>query len=75
MTMGQPITCDQALIEILNLCEQTLTALRRYEEEFNSPSKADKFSLPRRQKRAISAPRFVLIQGGLSTDTKQSGAV
>jgi len=68
--MGQSITCAEALIEILNLCEQTLTALGRHEEGLISTPPADKYRHPGRYKSANVVRRFVFIQGGLTNESR-----
>jgi hypothetical protein len=63
-------TSADVLIEILNLCEQTLTALSPHGEGTESAPSMDNFSKSRRGKSAISARPFALIQGGLSSRSR-----
>ncbi len=72
MALSNP--CADALVEILNLCEQTLTALREHEERHITAPLADKYRHSRLQKRANIVRQFVLIQGGLSSEVRQSSA-
>jgi hypothetical protein len=66
--MGSAGTSADALIEILDLCEQTLTVLCPH-DDVPSPSRAsDKTSQSRQPMRANVARRLVLIQGGLPSD-------
>jgi hypothetical protein len=71
LAMAPSSTCAEALVEILNLCEQTLTALRKHEETHVATGPADKYRQSRLQKRANFA-RLVLIEGGLSNEIHSS---
>ncbi len=68
--MGPSITCAEALVEILNLCEQTLTALGRHEEGSLSATPADKYCRTRHHKNTNIVRQFVLIQGGLASESR-----
>jgi hypothetical protein len=63
--MGPSITCAEALVEILNLCEQTLTALRRRPVQLGLNPSADKYRRIRRHRDANIGHRLVLLHGGL----------
>ncbi len=62
--MVPSIPCAEALVEILSLCEQTLTALhpRRARRESNLP--ADKYCRTRRHSGANFGRKLILLQGG-----------
>jgi hypothetical protein len=64
--MSRGSTGTDALVEILDLCEQTLTAVEVYDGESPSYRFSDKTSQSRQQTRANGARRFLLIQGGLA---------
>ena len=70
--MARSSTGTDALIEILNLCEQTLTALEP--DPFVKPDtlQADKASDSRQLPCAKVGRQFVLIRGGLAKDSGQS---
>jgi hypothetical protein len=70
--MGQSGTCAEALVDILSLCEQTLTALREPDDKRPTAALADKYRQLRPQKRANFVRQFVLIQGGLSREMQDS---
>jgi hypothetical protein len=72
--MGRSNFSPDALIEIITLCEQTLVALNAREENSAHGQQLDKPGHSWRQKRANSR-RFVLIQGGLSTEAPLSSSV
>lgn len=62
-----------ALLEILVLCEQTLTALRPIGDGAETSPSMDNFSQSRRGKNASTTRPFVLIQGGLSSRSRAAG--
>lgn len=70
--MGRANTSADALIEILSLCEQTLTALKLPDDGPDYPPVMDKFSHTRQWKRANIASKFVLIRGGLYSRTRDA---
>ena len=72
MALSSP--CAEALVEILSLCEQTLTALREHEERHMTTPLADKYRHSGLQQRANIVRQFVLLQGGLSRELRQSSA-
>jgi hypothetical protein len=63
--MGSSISCAEALVEILNLCEQTLTALRTRRAQLGSAGSTDKYRRIRRQRDTNVDHRLILLQGGL----------
>jgi hypothetical protein len=65
--MGKFGNSAEALVEILTLCEQTLTALRSDYDEVLHPKQSDQ---NRRQERRRST-NMVLIRGGLSRTEPQ----
>jgi hypothetical protein len=64
--MGRSNTSTDALVELLSLCEQTLTALQPDSDRDTSVAQSDKANHSRYGKRASIGPRLVLISGGLS---------
>jgi hypothetical protein len=64
--MGQASTGAEALIDILNLCDQALSALS---PEPAMPSPGANSDPARRHGRRLSATRLTLIKGGLRTDS------
>lgn len=73
-SMGRASTSADALIEILDLCEQTLTAVCQFDEASPQHWPSDKSSQSRQQMRANVARRLVLIQGGLPGDVQRPNA-
>jgi hypothetical protein len=72
--MGRVSTGADALIEILELCEQTLTAICLPEDVSVRHQAADKPSQSRQHMRANVARRFILIQGGLPGNLQHPNA-
>jgi hypothetical protein len=70
--MGPSITCAEALVEILSLCEQTLTALRRRPVQLGLNPSADKYRRIRRHGDANIGRQMVLLQGGLGKQAPAS---
>jgi hypothetical protein len=79
--MGKLGSSAEALIEILNLCEQTLTALKADYDEALRPLQTDQNCLqsdqnrrqePRRSTKLVR--RLFLIRGGLSRTDQQLSA-
>ena len=70
LRMGPSITGAETLVEILNLCEQTLTALRRRPVQLGLNSSADKYRRIRRPRDANIGSRLVLLQGGLGKQAR-----
>ena len=64
-SMGRMNTSADALIEILDLCEQTLTAVCQRDEASAQLWPSDKSSQSRQQMCGNVTRRLVLIQGGL----------
>jgi hypothetical protein len=64
-------TSAEALIEIINLCEQTLTALHRDCGELAMETNSGQDRQPERLRRSKSARHLLLIKGGLSTNRQQ----
>ncbi len=70
--MSRGSTGTDALVEILDLCEQTLTAVEVYDDKSPSYRFSDKTSQSRQQTRANVVRRLILIQGGLSVSLRRS---
>jgi len=70
--MGKAGTSAEALIEILNLCEQTLTALNADYADSARSHKLDQDRLHERRRRSKFVRRLFLIRGGLSGVGHQS---
>jgi hypothetical protein len=71
-SMGQTNPSTDALVEILTLCEQTLTALNSDPGGQMATRQTDKAGRLRNGTRTNIAPRLVLIQGGLSITTSST---
>lgn len=72
--MARVNTGADALIEILDLCEQALTTLCPGEDHPSNRPASDKTSQARQQMHTNVARRLVLIQGGLPSDFQHPGA-
>ena len=72
--MGRVSTSADALIEILDLCEQTLTIFCPHDDVLSNSRESDKTSQSRQPMRANVARRLVLIQGGLPGDLQHPNA-
>jgi hypothetical protein len=70
--MRQASSSVEALIEILDLCEQALTAIRNTGERLIPEQPADKYRQSWQNTRVKFDRNFVLIRGGLSTRTDRS---
>jgi len=70
--MGQASSSVEALIEILDLCEQALTAIRTCGERLIAEPMADKYRQSWRTRRAKLDRNFVLIRGGLDSQASLS---
>ena len=66
--MARSSTSADALIEILNLCEQTLTALEPDARANPNTPQADKAG----DSKQLHGRQFVLIRGGLAKESGQS---
>jgi hypothetical protein len=64
--MGLSTTSTSALIEILNLCAETLISLHSDQGMAAATAEAEKIVSTPSSKRTIGGPRLVLIPGGLS---------
>lgn len=64
-------TEGDALLEILELCEQTLAAIRPREEGLAQRPASDKSSQSSRRMRANVARHLILIQGGSTANLQQ----
>jgi hypothetical protein len=65
--MARTNTGTDALVEILNFCEQALTALDAHAPEAVALPQSTGSGLPRRRKRLVPVRRLKLIRGGLSS--------
>lgn len=72
--MGKSGTSAEALIEILNLCEQTLTALNTDYADVARSHKSDQDRRYERRRRSKFVRRLFLIRGGLSAIDHQPSA-
>jgi len=70
--MRQASSSVEALIEILDLCEQALTSIRNAGERLIPEPLADKYRQSLHKTRVKFDRNFVLIRGGLSTRTNPS---
>lgn len=70
--MGQASSSFQALIEILDLCEQALTAIRSCGERLIPEPMTDKYRQSWRNTRVKLDRNFVLIHGGLGSKPNPS---
>jgi hypothetical protein len=70
--MGQASSSVEALIEILDLCEQALTAIRSCGERLIPEPMVDKYRQSWRITRVKLDRNFVLIRGGLDNQTSPS---
>jgi hypothetical protein len=73
-SMGRVSTSADALIEILDLCEQTLTAVCQRDEASAQLWPSDKSSQSRQQMCGNVTRRLVLIQGGLPGNVQHPNA-
>jgi hypothetical protein len=69
--MGKAGTSAEALIEILNLCEQTLTALKADYDHALVSDQSDQNCRHERRRSTKYVPRLSLIRGGLSRTDRQ----
>jgi len=69
--MGKTGTSAEALIEILNLCEQTLTALNADYTDGGRGDNSDQDRRYERRRRSKFVRRLFLIKGGLCADSQQ----
>lgn len=72
--MGRISTSADPLIEILDLCEQALTAVSLSDDGFLQRRQSDNATQLRPQKRAIVAPHLILVQGGLAGNIRHPNA-
>jgi hypothetical protein len=72
--MGRGNTGADALIEILELCEQALTAVCLSEDATTQQQPVDKSSQSRPQKRTNLARRLILVQGGRAANIRHPNA-
>ena len=72
--MGKTGTSAEALIEILNLCEQTLTALNADSADGGRGDNSDQDRRYERRRRSKFVRRLFLIKGGLFGIDHQSSA-
>jgi hypothetical protein len=63
--MGTFRTSAEALVEIISLCEQTLTALHRDHFEGPAAGESDQDRRPTRRRRSKFVRHLFLIRGGL----------
>ena len=70
--MGQASSSVEALIELLDLCEQALTAVRSCGERLIPEPMADKYRHSRHNTRVKLDRNFVLIRGGLASRNNPS---
>jgi hypothetical protein len=63
----------ESLVEVLNLCEQTLAALDLRAEPAEPQPSSDKLRLPAQRRHAKFAQRFKLILGGLHSRRQAIG--
>jgi hypothetical protein len=66
--MRQASSSVEALIEVLDLCEQALTSIRNAGERLIPEPLADKYRQSRQNTRVKFERNFVLIPGGLTTN-------
>jgi hypothetical protein len=72
--MGLSTTSTSALIEILNLCAETLISLHSDQGIVAVPAEPKKIDSTSSSKRTIGGPRLVLISGGLSKTTHSAAS-
>jgi len=70
--MRQASSSVEALIEILDLCEQALTAVRNCGERLIPEPLADKYRQSLQNTRVKLDRNFVLIRGGLASESNPS---
>jgi hypothetical protein len=70
--MGQASSSVEALIELLDSCEQALTAIRSCGERLIPEPMADKYRQSWPNRRAKLDRNFVLVRGGLDSQTSPS---
>ena len=70
--MGQASSSVEALIELLDLCEQALTAIRSSGERLIPEPMADKYRQSWHNKRVKLDRNFILIRGGLASQSNPS---
>jgi len=63
--MAPSIPCAETLVEILNLCEQTLKALRTRRAQLGLSGSTDKYRRVRCQRDTNIGRQLILLQGGL----------
>jgi predicted component of type VI protein secretion system len=70
--MRQASSSVEALIEILDLCEQALTAVHNCDERLIPEPLADKYRQSLQNTRVKLDRNFVLIRGGLASESNPS---